>query len=56
MGQLNSRSGQKGERRTGEKSIQKATGPDQWDIAHHHRGNAGWNVALVLADDGWNLP
>ena len=41
MGQLNSRSGQKGERRTGEKSIQKATGPDQWDIAHHHRGNAG---------------
>ena len=35
MGQLNSRSGQKGERRTGEKSIQKATGPDQWDITHH---------------------
>ena len=56
MGQLNSRSGQKGERRTGEKSIQKATGPDQWDIAHHHRCNAGSNVALVLADDGWNLP
>ena len=41
MGQLNSLSGQKGERRTGEKSIWKATDPDQWDIAQHHRRNAG---------------
>lgn len=61
MGQLNSLLGQKGERRTGEKSIWKATDPDQWDIAQQTPQaqrwlRCQWNIALVFTDDCWNLP